>query len=100
MPLCCTPGLLGPRLPEQKALPLLPPPSCPQKVQPKGLQEGGDPGSLGRAQCLLSTLPCPIPSLFSHLAPIHPGPSQPLPLTFPRELWGVLQPREASSPGA
>lgn len=39
--------------------------------------------------------PCPIPTLSSHLAPTHPGPSKPLPLTFPSE----LQPSEASPPG-
>lgn len=39
--------------------------------------------------------PCPIPTLSSHLAPTHPGPSKPLPLTFPSE----LEPSEASPPG-
>lgn len=39
--------------------------------------------------------PCRIPTLSSHLAPTYPGPSKPLPLTFPSE----LQPSEASPPG-
>ena len=78
----CALELLGPCLPEQKALPLLPLPSCPQKAPLESIWEGGGPGNLGKEMWSPwsptlspshnlhpSTPTCPSPSPPSYLSP-------------------------------
>lgn len=74
VPPCRTPGL--------RSLWLLLP-SCPQEAQPKGLQVGGGPGSLGKGMWSPGCLSPARPHPSSHLSPTYPGPSQPLPSPSP-----------------